>query len=194
MSRTAPFPLQLTIALPDWVRHTVDPGVQLHGDEARMRIAINLARENVVRGTGGPFGAAIFEAGSGRLAGVGVNLVVPLNNSCLHAEVVAFMTAQAGRQSYTLAAPGLPAHELFTSCEPCAMCLGASLWSGVKRVVWAATRDDADKLAFDEGPVFASSYKYLRRRGLSFTPEVLRAEAQQVFTLYGERGGEIYNA
>jgi tRNA(Arg) A34 adenosine deaminase TadA len=74
------------------------------------------------------------------------------------------------------------------------MCLGASLWSGVKRVVWAATRDDADKLAFDEGPVFASSYKYLRRRGLSFTPEVLRAEAQQVFTLYSERGGEIYNA
>jgi tRNA(Arg) A34 adenosine deaminase TadA len=193
MSQTA-FPLHVSVVLPDWVLQVVEPGQLLHGDEARMRVAIRLARENVIQGTGGPFGAAIFEAGSGRLAGVGVNLVVPLNNSCLHAEVVAFMTAQAARQSYTLAAPGLPDHELFTSCEPCAMCLGASLWSGVKRVVWAATRDDADKLAFDEGPVFASSYKYLRRRGLSFTPEVLRAEAQQVFRLYSERGGEIYNA
>jgi tRNA(Arg) A34 adenosine deaminase TadA len=193
MSQTA-FPLHLSIGLPDWVLQVVEPGLEHHSDEARMRVAISLARENVIRGTGGPFGAAIFEAGSGRLAGVGVNLVVPLHNSCLHAEMLAFMTAQAGRQSYTLAGPGLPAHELFTSCEPCAMCLGASLWSGVKRVAWAATRDDADKLAFDEGPVFASSYKYLRRRGLSFTPEVLRTEAQQVFTLYGERGGEIYNA
>ncbi len=159
-----------------------------------MRLAIELARENVLRGTGGPFGAAIFEVDSGRLAGVGVNLVVPANNSCLHAEIVAFMTAQAGAGSYSLAASGQPAHELFTSCEPCAMCLGATLWSGVRRVVWAATRDDADRLAFDEGPVFAASYKYLRRRGITFTAEVCRAEAQEVFRLYGERGGPIYNA
>src|SRR3546814_19963070 len=49
---------------------------------------------------------------------------------------------------------GMPRHELFSSCEPCAMCLGATLWSGVTRLVFAATRDDATRLNFDEGPVF----------------------------------------
>jgi tRNA(Arg) A34 adenosine deaminase TadA len=189
-----PFPLHLSVALPDWVSRAIDGTVGFPDDETRMRLAIRLARENVIRATGGPFGAAIFEAESGRLAGVGVNLVVPLHNSCLHAEMVAFMTAQAAAGTYSLAAAGLPAHELYTSCEPCAMCLGASLWSGVKRIVWAATREDADRLSFDEGPVFASSYKYLRRRGISFAPEVLRAEAQEVFALYTRTGGKIYNA
>jgi tRNA(Arg) A34 adenosine deaminase TadA len=184
----------IAFELPAWTDAVLCAADGYPDDEARMRLAIRLARENVIRGTGGPFGAAIFEAETGRLAGAGVNLVVPARNSTLHAEIVAFMTAQASVESYTLAAPGLPVHELYTSCEPCAMCLGATLWSGVQRVVWAATREDADRLSFDEGPVFAASYKYLRRRGIRFTPEVLRGEAQEVFSLYGAGGGEIYNA
>jgi tRNA(Arg) A34 adenosine deaminase TadA len=156
-----------------------------------MHVALMVARENVARQTGGPFGAAIFTAADGRLAGVGMNMVVPSNNSVLHAEVVAFMMAQASRGSYTLAGAE---HELFTSCEPCAMCLGAVLWSGVRRVVWAATREDANALAFDEGPVFASSYKYLRRRGIRFDAGLLRDEGRAILELYRERGGTIYNA
>src|SRR5213075_1983235 len=105
--------------------------------------------------------AAVFEAQSGRLVSVGMNSVVRLNNCTLHGEMVAFMMAQQRLKSFTLSAPGMPVHELFTSCEPCAMCLGATLWSGVKRVAYGATRDDATKLNFEEGPVFPASYKYL---------------------------------
>jgi tRNA(Arg) A34 adenosine deaminase TadA len=74
------------------------------------------------------------------------------------------------------------------------MCLGAVLWSGVRRVVWAATREDANALAFDEGPVFAASYKYLRRRGIHFDAGVLREEGRAILELYHESGGVIYNA
>src|SRR5690606_19030433 len=146
---------RISIECPSWIDAVVDRDATFAGDDQRMRVALTCARENVLRNTGGPFGAAIFDADSGRLVSVGVNLVVPLNNSCLHAEIVAFMMAQAALGTYTLQSPDLPPHELYTSCEPCAMCLGAVLWSGVRRVVWSATRDDADSISFDEGPVFA---------------------------------------
>jgi tRNA(Arg) A34 adenosine deaminase TadA len=158
-----------------------------------MQLAVTLAEENVRRHTGGPFGAAIFEADSGRLVGVGVNSVVRLNNCALHAEMVAFMRAQASLQSYSLGLPGMPRHDLFTSCEPCAMCLGAVLWSGVQRVVYAARRDDALQLSFDEGPVFPESFAYLRRRGVRFEGGPLREEARQVMQWYRAEGGRIYN-
>lgn len=194
MTGSLPFPPTISFTLPAWMPGLLTGVNAVEGDIERMRLAIALARENVLRGTGGPFGAAIFDSANGTLVGAGVNLVVPANNSCLHAEVVAFMTAQARLGSYTLAAPGMPQHWLYTSCEPCAMCLGATQWSGVRRVVSGATREDADRMAFDEGPVFSSSFKYLRRRGIRFTHEVARDEAVGVFRLYAEKGGEIYNA
>lgn len=185
---------ELHITLPDWVPDVIDADRTYSSDTDRMRVAIGLSRENVRRGTGGPFGAAIFEKASGRIAGLGVNRVVPLSNAVLHAEIVAFMMAQGSVGSYTLAGDALPEHELFTSCEPCAMCLGAISWSGVTRVVWAATRDDAGRLKFDEGPVFDASYDYLRARGIRFEGNVMRAEARAVLNEYGVGGGEIYNA
>ena len=163
-------------------------------DDDRMGLAIALARWNVLEETGGPFGAAIFESDSGRLVAVGVNLVVPLANSALHAEMVAFMMAQARLGSYTLAGEGMPTHELATSCEPCAMCLGATLWSGVRRVLCGASREDALQLDFDEGPVFEASYEYLAERGVEVVREVRRAEAAEVLALYRRRAGVIYNA
>jgi tRNA(Arg) A34 adenosine deaminase TadA len=185
---------EIRIACPAWVDEIFDWTARYATTEDRTRVAIQLARENVLRGTGGPFGAAIFEAESGRLVAVGVNLVVPLNNSTLHAEIVAFMMAQSIRGSYTLQRAGLPNHALHTSCEPCAMCLGAVLWSGVRSVVWSATREDADSIDFDEGPVFNASYDYLRARGIDFDGGVLREEGRAVLELYGTRGGTIYNA
>ena len=184
----------VTVTLPEWVAGFVDRERRYATDEERMRLAIALSRENVVRGTGGPFGAAIFEAATGRLVDVGVNSVVRLNNCTLHGEMVAFMTAQARLRSFSLAAPGMPAHELFTSCEPCAMCIGATLWSGVRRVACGATRDDAMALHFDEGPVFPETYRYLESRGIAFARGVLREEARAVLELYRERGGKVYNA
>lgn len=182
---------EIRIVNPPWVDELLDFDAVHPDDESRMRLAVRLAHGNVLHDTGGPFGAAVFDA-AGRLVGAGVNLVVPGNNSALHAEMVAFMTAQARLASYTLGAPGMPEHVLYTSCEPCAMCLGATLWSGVKRVVYAATRQDASEL-FDEGPVFRASYAYLEARGIRFTGGLLRADGRAALELYRDRHGERYN-
>jgi tRNA(Arg) A34 adenosine deaminase TadA len=184
----------IKIELPEWIGEVADFEKTYATRDERMRLAIALARANVERERGGPFGAAVFESDSGRLVSVGINRVVALNNSVLHAEIVAFMEAEARVQSYTLGAEGMPAHEIVTSCEPCAMCLGAALWSGVRRIVCGATRHDAAELRFDEGPVFPQSHKYLEERGIEIVQEVLRDEAIAVFKLYRARGGEIYNA
>ena len=185
---------RVLVEYPEWVGDVVDWNQPLREDSERMRLAIQVARENVERGTGGPFGAVIVERDSGRLVAVGMNSVVRLHNSTLHGEMMAFMMAQQRLRSYTLAAPGMPAHELVTSCEPCAMCLGAALWSGVRRIVLGAAREDASKLKFEEGPVFPQSWAYLEERGIEITRNVLRAEARAVLEQYRTRGGPIYNA
>ena len=184
----------MRVAYPDWVASVVDWERTYASDADKMRLAIQLSRENVARGTGGPFGAAIVESATGRLVSVGVNSVVRLHNAALHGEMVAFMMAQRRVGAFSLAAPGLPAHELITSCDPCAMCLGAILWSGVKRVVCGAAREDATRLRFDEGPVFPESYRYLEGRGIAFVREVCRGEAVEVLEQYRRGGGVIYNS
>ena len=186
-------PTSLSIELPDWVSSIVDFHRVYPGDDDRMELAIQLSRENVERGTGGPFGAAIFERDTGRLVSVGMNSVVRLANCTLHGEMVAFMMAQRRLSSFTLGAPGMPVHELVTSCAPCAMCLGAILWSGVRRVVCGASRDDATILGFEEGPVFDASWRYLEERGIETKHEVRRAEARAVLELYRASSGKLYN-
>ena len=182
------------VTWPEWVPEVVTFGTRYATDEDRMRVAIELARQNVVRGTGGPFGAAIFERSTGALLSVGVNSVVRLNNSTLHAEMMAIMMAQHRLGSYTLAGAPATSYELVSSCDPCAMCLGAVLWSGVRRMVTGADRDDATALSFEEGPVFAQSYAYLEERGVAITRGVLRQDAAGVLELYRRQGGQIYNA
>ena len=186
-------PQTVQITLPDWVETAVDWERPYPTDDAKVALAIELARQNILRDTGGPFGSAIFEICSGRMVAVGVNRVMPLNNSSLHGEMVAFMMAQQRVGSYTLGAPGLPPHELATSCDPCAMCLGATLWSGVRRVLCGATRDDAMALNFDEGPVFPESFDYIARRGVEVVRGIRREEGAAVLRMYVERSGEIYN-
>jgi len=184
---------ELVITPPAWIETAVDWRRRYASDDEKLDLTIALARENVERETGGPFGAAVFEVTSGTLIAVGVNSVVRLRSSACHAEMLALMMAQSRRQSFTLAAPGLPAHELASSCEPCAMCLGATLWSGVTRLVFGAQREDAEALGFDEGPVFPDSHGYLRDRGVEIVGGVRRGEAQAVLQQYLSRGGPIYN-
>ena len=192
MTRSDAHPI-VHIEYPEWVDSVIDFKRTYTTDQDRMKLAIAVSRENVERGTGGPFGAAIFESKTGRLVAVGMNSVVRLHNCTLHGEMMAFMMAQQRLQTFTLNAPNLPTHELYTSCEPCAMCLGGTLWSGVKRVVYAATREDASMLNFEEGPVFPESYKYLEDRGLEIVRNVLRDEARAILELYRAKSGRIYN-
>jgi tRNA(Arg) A34 adenosine deaminase TadA len=183
----------LAISLPDWVADEVDFSRLYDDDCSRMAVAVHVARQNVERDSGGPFGAAIFEQRSGRLISVGVNRVVPLHNCTLHAEMLAFMFAQRTRASHTLNDPTLPAHTLYTSCAPCAMCLGASLWSGVRRIVIAARREDAQAIGFEEGPVFPQSETYLQARGIEIVPDVMRDEGNTVLQRYAELDRLRYN-
>lgn len=184
----------VSVTLPAWVVEQVDYGRSYDSTESRMRLAITLASANVERTTGGPFGAAVFERESGRLIAVGVNGVERLNNSTVHAEMVAFQLAEKRVASYTLRGAGHPAHELYTSCAPCAMCLGAALWSGVTRLTYAALREDAERIGFDEGPVFPESYAYLQARGVEIVSGLLRNEARAVLDRYRTLGGAVYNA
>ncbi len=186
-------PRALDITLPDWLPPAV-PWDRPHTTaDDRMRLANHLADANVRHGTGGPFGAAVFDLTTHRPVAVGVNLVERAANAILHAEIVALIFAHATLGRYSLHAEDLPPHALTTSCEPCAMCLGALLWSGVRVLECGASREDAIRLGFDEGPVFPASYAYLEARGIRIVHGILRADAAAVLEAYRQRGGVIYN-
>jgi tRNA(Arg) A34 adenosine deaminase TadA len=187
-------PPSLVIGPPEWLHDVVDWRASYRSDEDRMRVVVELSRQNVLRGGGGPFGAGVFESNGGRLVAAGVNCVTRLNNSVLHAETLAIMLAQARLGTYALGSVGSDSYLLVTSCEPCAMCLGATLWSGVRGLVCGAAKEDATAVGFDEGPVFAESWAYLERRGIRAARGVLRHEAAAVLELYRVTGGAIYNA
>ena len=184
---------EVRLSLPEWVIEVCNPSDRFVTDVDKMRLAIALSRENVRRGTGGPFGAAVFKATDHSLVSVGVNVVELLRNSAMHAEVFALMLAEQSMNSHTLKLRSAPPFELFTSCAPCAMCLGAILWSGVRRVVCGARREDAMRIGFDEGPVFPESIKYLEDRGIRIVNEVLATEAVEILELYRSQKGSIYN-
>ncbi len=188
------FDLSVSFSLPPWIPAFCcghGHGVTL---EDRARFVIAASRRNVEEGTGGPFAAAVFERDTGRLVSLGVNLVTTQGLSTLHAEMVALVVAQRTLKTYDLGAKGLPAHELVTSAEPCAMCFGAVPWSGVRRVVSSATDADARAIGFDEGPKVADWRKALEERGIAVVAEILRQEARDVLNEYAKKNGVIYNS
>jgi tRNA(Arg) A34 adenosine deaminase TadA len=187
--------IAITLSLPSWLERALPPpDTAFPAMEDRMRFVIGLAERNIAAGTGGPFAAAIFNCGTGRLIAVGVNLVTSLNSSIAHAEIIAFMLAQQWAGTYDLGAGGLPPLELVSSAEPCAMCLGAIPWSGVRRLVCGATGEDVTGIGFDEGAKPARWQRKLEERGIAVMQNVCRAEAAAVIRRYAEQGGIIYNA
>ncbi|HEU5408769.1 MAG TPA: nucleoside deaminase [Nitrospira sp.] len=159
-----------------------------------MRFAIRLALTNVTAKTGGPFGAAVFETKTGRLIAVGVNVVEPSNCSLAHAEMVALANAHQVLGHLDLGADGMPTLELVTSCEPCAMCYGAIIWSGIRKVVCGARGADAVAIGFDEAPKPKNWVTELKKRRITVTSDLCRDEAIAVFRRYERSGGRIYNA
>jgi len=177
----------LQIEQPEWLLARLFTVPDMRDDSERIDWVLSLAEESVQRRYGGPFAAAVFSA-TGELIAAGVNSVLPQHNSVLHAEVVALMFAERARQQHAL-----PGHVLFSSCAPCAMCLGAIFWSGVRRVVSAATKDDAEQAGFDEGPVFPQTLEYLRNAGIEFSDGLQRQRGRKILLDYQALGGEIYN-
>ena len=185
---------KVTLELPAWVEELDLRDREYPTLEDRMGLVVELARQNVERGTGGPFGAAIFEGGTGRLLAPGMNLVVPSGCSVAHAEMVAIMVAQQAVGDFDLGAERRPDYDLFASTEPCAMCFGATPWSGVRRLVCGARDEDARAVGFDEGAKLPDWAAALEERGIVVVRDVCREEAAAVLRDYAESGGQIYNA
>jgi tRNA(Arg) A34 adenosine deaminase TadA len=118
--------------------------------------------------------------------------VVPGNWSCGHAEMVAFSIANATLNTYDLSLKG--DYVLYTSAEPCVMCLGGTIWSGVKQVVCAARHNDIQKIGFDEGPKPQNWVEELENRGISVKKDFMRNQAVDVLNQYAKASGRIYNA
>lgn len=185
---------QIVLRLPEWVEASLtDAGRLFTTIQDRMRLVIKLAALNVDHQTGGPFAAAVFEQQSGKLIAPGVNMVTGSDCSSAHAEIVALATAQKMLGTYDLGAEGIPAYELVSSTEPCAMCLGAVVWSGVRSLVCGARDEDAREIGFDEGPKPADWADCLRDRGINVVRDVLRDQAKAVLLRYSQSGGIIYN-
>jgi len=161
--------------------------------DARMGLAIQLAASNIKHGSGGPFGAAIFDMATHQLIAVGVNVVVAAHCSMAHAEMIALSMAQQSMSCFDLSASGQD-FELVTSCEPCAMCFGAIPWSGIKHVACGARDADARAIGFDEGPKIDHWRQTLEQRGIAVSTDICRQDAVDVLQYYASQDGNIYNA
>jgi tRNA(Arg) A34 adenosine deaminase TadA len=183
--------VQVHLTLPAWVHDEIDTGARYETDEQRVGLAIRLSGRNVELDTGGPFGAAVFDA-AGRVIAAGVNRVVPHNCSVAHAEMMAFMTAQARTQRHRLNEDG-QRYILATSAQPCCQCYGASVWAGIDEMLIGARSEDVEELTeFDEGPLPADWIGELQRRGVAVRRDILRDEARAVLAAYSARGGLMY--
>jgi tRNA(Arg) A34 adenosine deaminase TadA len=186
---------RVVLDLPVWVEELIpDPERAYPTVEDRMRLVIELSRRNVAHGTGGPFGAGVFDLSTNRLVAPGVNLVTTTNLSTAHAEIGAIMIAQQVVGHFDLGGQGRPPYELVASTEPCAQCFGSVPWSGVRRLACGARDEDACAIGFDEGPKMSDWIPALERRGISVVRDVCRDEAATVLEEYAGRGGVIYNA
>ncbi|MCF6342859.1 MAG: nucleoside deaminase [Bacteroidales bacterium] len=138
-----------------------------------MQEAIQLAQSNIEGNNGGPFGAVVVN--DGEIIGRGVNKVTTANDPTAHAEIVAIREAARKLGSFNL-----EGCEIFTSCEPCPMCLGAIYWSRIGKFYYAATKDDAAKADFDDSAIYREFCIPKAERSLPST-QMMREEAVKVF-------------
>ena len=194
-ARRSRIPRSLTLSLPEWLEEALPGDDQAFPKvEDRMRLAIRLAHLSVTNGTGGPFGAAVFDDQAGTLVSLGVNLVVQSQFSMAHAEIIAITLAQQAFGTYELGKHGMPRLQLVTSAEPCAMCFGALTWSGIRALVCGARDEDVRAIGFDEGAKISGWVSELEQRGITVLQDVARPEAVSVLQAYRVSGGPIYNA
>lgn len=138
-----------------------------------MRRAIVLARQSGSDSAGGPFGAVIVK--NHDIVATGINRVVGTNNPTAHAEITAIEEACQVLKTYDLSGC-----VLYTSCEPCPMCLGAIYWARIRTVYYASTRDDAAGIGFDDAHIYKELALPMNERETAFV-QLLQDEAQTVF-------------
>ncbi len=144
-----------------------------------MREAIQQSLEGMERNEGGPFGAVVVK--DGKIVGRGNNRVTSSNDPTAHAEVVAIRDACKNLGSFQL-----DGCDIYTSCEPCPMCLGAIYWARPDRVFFGCTRTDAADIQFDDALIYNEMTVPLEQRKIPMIP-LLRDEALEVFRAWKEK-------
>ena len=137
-----------------------------------MQRAIELSKNNIAHG-GGPFGAVIVK--NGKIIGEGFNKVTANNDPTAHAEVEAIREACKNISNFDLAGA-----EIYTSCEPCPMCLSAIYWARLEKVYYANTKKDAAAIEFDDDFIYTEIPKPIEQRKISMV-QMMRPEALEVF-------------
>ena len=143
-----------------------------------MEEAIRLSISNVEEGKGGPFGAVVVK--DGKIIARGVNLVTTNNDPTAHAEVVAIREACKVLDTFQL-----DGCEIYTSCEPCPMCLGAIYWTRPAKLFYANTKEDATAINFDDQFIYEEMARPITERKL-FTQQIMREEALEAFKKWSE--------
>ncbi len=145
-----------------------------------MRAAIELAQQGMNNNEGGPFGAVIVR--DGKIIGRGNNQVTSSNDPTAHAEVVAIRDACKNIGAYQL-----DGCIIYTSCEPCPMCLGAIYWARPDKIFYACSRQDAADINFDDAFIYDEIPLPIHERKISME-QVLQSEGQQVFKNWADKG------
>ena len=151
--------------------------------EAFMRRAIELARQGVEDNRGGPFGCVIVK--NGEIVGEGYNQVTSSNDPTAHAEITAIRAACGNLNSFQLTSC-----TVYTSCEPCPMCLGAIYWARPAAIYFAGTREDAAAAGFDDELFYDEIDRPNDERQLKLQP-MLRDEAQTVFEQWVKKADKV---
>lgn len=151
--------------------------------ERWMARAIEIALENVRSGRGGPFGAVVVAGEC--IVGEGVNLVTSSNDPTAHAEVMAIRLA-----CRTLGTFQLTGCEIYASCEPCPMCLGAIYWSRASRLYYGCTAHDAASAGFDDSMISAELRRNPANRRIP-TSQVMRREALALFDAWRSKSDKV---
>jgi guanine deaminase len=152
-------------------------------NEKFMREAIRLSIREMRRGQGGPFGAVVVRRG--RIVSRGCNRVTSANDPTAHAEIVAIREACRRLKTFQL-----DDCDLYTSCEPCPMCLSAIYWARLRRVFYANTRKDAARINFDDDFIYREVALPIRRRELVMR-QLLRKEALAAFAEWERKPDKI---
>lgn len=148
-----------------------------------MREAIRLSIQMMRRGKGGPFGAIVVKGNT--IVGRGCNRVTSSNDPTAHAEIVAIRDACRRLRTFQL-----DGCELYTSCEPCPMCLSAIYWARLKRVYFANTRKDAARIEFDDDFIYTEVSRPISKRKVAMK-QILRREALAAFREWEKKTDKI---
>ena len=148
-----------------------------------MQEAIRISIDNVESGNGGPFGAVIVK--DGEIIASGTNEVTNSNDPTAHAEIVAIRAACKKLDSFQLRGC-----EIYCSCEPCPMCLGAIYWARPDKIYYANTKEDAARINFDDKYIYAEIDLAKEKRKLP-TIQLMRDEAQMAFKQWQESTNKV---